>query len=83
MGWDKVGWGAGREMLHFWVFLIPHCYFLIQHRCCPPGSKPSGRQKASKGSGWALENRNGASTAAGGDEGKMLPVSKEAQRNEM
>lgn len=20
MGWDKVGWGAGREILHLWFF---------------------------------------------------------------
>lgn len=83
MGWDKVGWGAGREMLHYYFFLIPYCYFLMQHGCSPPASKPSGQQKTSKGPERVLENTTGASTDVGGHEEKMSTVSKEAERVDM
>lgn len=76
MGWDKVGWGAGREILLFFFFFPQYCYFLMQHRCTRCAAKPGGQQKSPQGSEWTLE---GASTAVGGHGEKLSVVSKEAE----
>lgn len=78
MGWDKVGRGAGREILFFFP---QYCYFLTQHRCSWRAAKPSGQQKSSQGSEWTLESKTGESTAVGGHGEKLSMVSKEAEKN--